>query len=77
MVDNVSLKCASPMKKGCGISGPKQVGDGSAITVLDELGLGGGFWDLGVGGSSTDAGFQSYYESGNNQGASNTATAIS
>jgi len=67
MVDNVSLKCASPFKKGCGISGPKQVGDGSLLWVLDEIGIGGGYWDLGVGGSSTDTGFQSYYQSGNNQ----------
>lgn len=66
-IDNVSLKCASPNRRGCGISGPKQVGDGSAVTVLDEIGLGGGFWDLGVGGSSTDTGFESYYQSGNNQ----------
>ncbi|MDA8946158.1 glycoside hydrolase family 16 protein [Luminiphilus sp.] len=66
-LDNVSLKCASPYRRGCGISGPLQAGDGSTLVVLDEIGLGGGFWDLGVGGSSTDSGFSSYYESGSNQ----------
>ena len=66
-LDNVSLKCASPYRRGCGISPPVQVGDGSTLVVLDEIGLGGGFWDLGVGGSSTDSGFASYYASGSNQ----------
>ena len=67
-VDNVSLKCGHPYRRECGISGPRQAGDGSTLVVLDEIGLEGGFWSsLGIGGSSTDSGFVSYYQSGTNQ----------
>lgn len=62
---NVSLKCASPYRRGCGVSAPPVAGDGSTLVVLDEYGIKGGFWGTGgVGGSSADVNFESYFESG-------------
>jgi len=66
-VRNVSLKCGTPYRRGCGVSAPPVAGDGSTLVVLDEYGIKGGFWGTGgVGGSSADVGFQSYFESGSN-----------
>ena len=62
---NVSLKCGTPYKRGCGIKPPAVEGDGSTLVVLDELGVAGGFWSLlGIGASDSRDNFAvPYYES--------------
>ena len=62
---NVSLKCGTPYKRGCGIKPPAVEGDGSTLVVLDELGLAGGYWSLlGIGAADSRDDFAvPYYES--------------